>query len=73
MEAVTMEQRIREFEAIWNTRPVTRPVVAYEHVDLMYRGRMYRYIRDLSGVLHLKGPLHVRYEDYEDLEDDDEW
>ena len=66
-----MEQRIRDFEVIWRTRPVTRPMIACEQV--IRRG--YIYIRDAWGGLHLKGRVSQvrRFEDYEDMEDDHEW
>lgn len=66
-----MEQRIRDFEALWRARPATRPLVAYEQV--IRRG--YIYLRDASGALHLRGRVQPvrRFEDYEDFEDDHEW
>lgn len=67
-----MEQRIREFEPLWNARPATRPALACEQIEVIYRGRVYRCLC-APVVTPIKGPPPTRYEDYEDLEDDDEW
>jgi hypothetical protein len=66
-----MEQRIRAFETLWNARPATRPALACEQIEVVYRGRVYRF-RCAPVITPIKGPP-ARYEDYEDLEDDDEW
>jgi hypothetical protein len=74
-----MEQRIREFETLWNARPATRPTVTYERIEIVYRGRVYRYIHTPAvHVVHTRVQASPqdrsrRFEDYEDLEDDDEW
>jgi len=69
-----MEQRIRDFEPLWNARPAARPTVTYECIEIVYRGRVYSY-RQVPVQVHMvqSTPRSRRFEDYEDLEDDDEW
>jgi hypothetical protein len=55
-----MEQRIRDFERIWRARlPEPKPEI--------------RRVPVWNTTIVMIAPSRVRFEDYEDLEDDDEW